>query len=119
MDDPNIAYKKVMSATTDSLARISYDPEKQPGISNLLQILALLKNQPLQKIVDEYEGQESYGDFKKTVASEVKSFLENLQNEMKKISDKDLLSVFEKAEKELAPVATETLLRVQKAVGMR
>ena len=119
MDDPNIAYKKVMSATTDSLARISYDPEKQPGISNLLQILALLKNQPLQKIVDEYEGQESYGDFKKTVASEVKSFLENLQNEMKKISDKDLLSVFEKAEKDLTPVATETLLRVQKAVGMR
>lgn len=119
MDDPNIAYKKVMSATTDSLARISYDPDKQPGISNLLQILALLKNQPLQKIVDEYEGQESYGDFKKTVASEVKSFLENLQNEMKKISDKDLLSVFEKAEKDLTPVATETLLRVQKAVGMR
>ena len=75
IDDPSIAYKKVISTTTDSLARISYDPEKQPGISNLLQILALLKNQPLQKIVDEYEGQESYGDFKKTVASEVKSFL--------------------------------------------
>ncbi|MCA9329566.1 tryptophan--tRNA ligase, partial [Candidatus Saccharibacteria bacterium] len=37
-DDPEIAYKKVMSATTDNFSEINYDPINQPGISNLLQI---------------------------------------------------------------------------------
>ncbi len=41
-DDPEVAYKKIMSATTDDLACVNYDPEKQPGISNLLQIYGLL-----------------------------------------------------------------------------
>ena len=39
-DDPAEAAKKIMSATTDDKS-VNYDPKEQPGISNLLQILAL------------------------------------------------------------------------------
>lgn len=40
-DDPDDAAKKIMSATTDSFGNIHFDFEKQPGVSNLLQIQAL------------------------------------------------------------------------------
>jgi tryptophanyl-tRNA synthetase len=41
-DTPAVAAKKVMSATTDSVGVINYDLAKQPGISNLLEMLAAL-----------------------------------------------------------------------------
>ena len=42
LDDLKVARKKVMSAVTDSLGKVHYDPENQPGISNLMQILSSL-----------------------------------------------------------------------------
>lgn len=39
-----------MSATTDDKASINYNPIEQPGISNLLQILALLRGHPLDDV---------------------------------------------------------------------
>jgi tryptophanyl-tRNA synthetase len=40
-DDPQLAYKKIMSAETDSLGSVHYDYKSQPGISNLLDIFSL------------------------------------------------------------------------------
>src|SRR6266702_2085762 len=66
LGDPlHVAIKKIMSATTDSFAEIRYDMNKRPGVSNLLQILALLSNQSLEKTTEEWEGQPSYGALKK------------------------------------------------------
>jgi tryptophanyl-tRNA synthetase len=50
-DTPEAAAKKIMSATTDNLGSVHLDPQNQPGISNLLQIFALLSGshyKPLQ-----------------------------------------------------------------------
>ena len=44
LDQPEIVYQKIKRAKTDSENKISYDPVKKPGISNLLVIYALLKN---------------------------------------------------------------------------
>lgn len=52
--------KKVMSATTDDKAEIHYDRENQPGISNLLEILALLRGVDLPSVISEFEGQTRY-----------------------------------------------------------
>ena len=43
LDNPGIIKKKVQRAETDSENKIYYDPDKKPGISNLLTIYALLK----------------------------------------------------------------------------
>ena len=43
LDDLKVARKKVMSAVTDSLGKVHYDPENQPGIANLMQILSSLQ----------------------------------------------------------------------------
>lgn len=118
-EDPAEAAKKVMSATTDSLNKISLDWDNQPGISNLLTILALLQNRPLEEVVGEWQGNERYGDFKRAVADALVAFLEGLQGRLASVADSDIASKLEASEKDMNTQAQETLYKVQKAVGLR
>lgn len=118
-DDPAIAAKKIMSATTDSVGAVHLDYNKQPGISNLLQILALLQGQTLQEVSSEYEGKTSYGELKSNVAEAVKNFLTDFQNSFAKVDAKALQSKLEQDEAKMNEIAGATLLKVQKAVGLR
>lgn len=118
-DSPAQAAKKIMSATTDSLASINFDFQNQPGISNLLQIEALLSNQSLQSVVDHWANQTRYGDFKKQVATTVSDFLTDFQNRTISISDQTVLDLLISGELYAKEKANETLLRVQKAIGLR
>jgi len=118
-DEPEAAAKKVMSATTDDKASVNYDPAEQPGISNLLQILALLRGQPLDVVEAEFKGQERYGDFKKVVADEVAAFLRDFQSKLATVDDNQIFAAFDRSETIANQQANATLLRVQQAVGLR
>jgi tryptophan--tRNA ligase len=123
-DSPEVAKKKIMGATTDGLARVNYDKTNQPGISNLLEILTLVRQAngretTLEEVCDEFTGMERYGDFKKIVADEMARFLENFQAKLSAVSDSEILDKLEKSELAMNTVAKETLLRVQKAIGLR
>lgn len=123
-DDPEVARKKIMSATTDDKANVCYDKANQPGISNLLEILTLVRQAngqevSLQQICDEYSGMERYGDFKKIVADEVAQFLANFQSRLANIDDAQIVVKLESSEHAMNEVANATLLRVQRAVGLR
>ena len=118
-DDPKVAAKKVMGATTDNLASVHFDRDLQPGISNLLEILALLQGVDRDRVVAQFEGQNSYGDFKSIVASEVEMFLTEFQAKLAEVDDSAVLAKLERSEADLAVTANATLLRVQQAVGLR
>ncbi len=118
-DEPAIAARKVMSATTDDKAEIRYDKTSQPGISNLLEILALLRGVPRDHVVAEFEGQTRYGDFKKVVAGEVEAFLTSFQKRLADSNDYLIQAKLEESERVVGAIADETLLRVQQAVGLR
>ncbi len=118
-DDPNEAAKKIMSATTDSLGSINLDYENQPGISNLLQMHALLSGEALETVVQNHKGQTSYGDLKKEVAKQTEEFLIDFQAKLKNVNEDELMTRLEASEKAMNIVANETLLRAQKAVGLR
>jgi tryptophanyl-tRNA synthetase len=118
-DDPKVAAKKIMSATTDDFANIQYNPETQPGISNLLQILALLEGKDLQEIIDIYAGQTQYGAFKKTVADAVEQFLTTFQANLDQVNEKSLQEKLAISEAAMNQTANKTLAGVQKAVGLR
>ncbi|MBQ1298624.1 tryptophan--tRNA ligase, partial [Candidatus Saccharibacteria bacterium] len=90
-DDPIKAGKKIMSATTDSLGKIKFDMFNQPGISNLLQIEALVTNVPLQDVISTWAGETRYGDLKKKVSESVTEMLTVFQEKMKGISDEMVL----------------------------
>lgn len=118
-DLPEDAAKKVMSATTDDKASVNYDPVEQPGVSNLLQILSLLRGQALDDTELEFKGQSSYGDFKRVVADEVAAFLTSFQEKLASIDDDAIIAAFERSEAVANDQANATLLRVQQAVGLR
>jgi tryptophanyl-tRNA synthetase len=118
-DDPDIAAKKVMAATTDDKAEIHYDKATQPGITNLLDILTLLRGNDLQQTIGEFEGQTRYGDFKKVVADEARQFLIDFQNNLTSVSDEAIIAKLEQSEQQLTRTANATLLRAQQAIGLR
>ena len=123
-DDPKLAHKKIMSATTDSIGKVQYDKENQPGISNLLEILTLVRQDAgrevtLEQTANEYFGMDRYGDFKRIVADEVAEFLENFQNRLAAVDERAIEEKLASSEKDMNVVANETLYRVQKAVGLR
>ncbi len=118
-DQPDVAAKKIMGATTDSYGEIKYDMRERPGISNLLQLLALFSNRDLQEVIAEYEGKTNYGDLKKAVASVVGGFLQDFHTKLSNVSDQAIVEKLVKSEALMNETANATLLRVQKAVGLR
>ena len=118
-DTPEIAAKKIMGATTDSIGVVHLDPAHQPGIANLLQILALLTGRSLEAVAEEYDGQTEYGSFKKQVAEAVQEFLIDFQARLTAVDEVKLTEKLAASEVKMNEIAKQTLLRVQAAVGLR
>lgn len=118
-DDPKVAAKKIMSATTDSEGVIRFDMVNQPGISNLLQIESLLSHRDLQDIISDWAGQTSYGDLKRKVADSVEHFLSDFQTKVTEISDADVEAVLASGEAYANEVANKKLAKIQSAIGLR
>ena len=118
-DEPATAAKKIMSATTDDRASVNYNPAEQPGISNLLDILALLRGKPVAEVASQYAGMDRYGDFKKIVADEMQKFLIDLQKSYDTYDSATIVAKLEASERAMNEQAGATLLRVQRAVGLR
>ncbi len=118
-DDPKQAYKKIMSATTDSIGQINYDWQNQPGITNLMTILSLLSNQDIEQVKQTWVGQTQYGELKKAVAKAVADFLTDFQTKYNAVDKAKLQAKLEQSEQAMNKIAKETLLRAQQAVGLR
>ncbi|HWB39221.1 MAG TPA: tryptophan--tRNA ligase [Candidatus Saccharimonadales bacterium] len=113
-DTPEIARKKIMSATTDSVGKVQVDPQNQPGVSNLLQILDLLGGNP-----NEFIGQEQYGPLKSAVADKVAEFLTDFQAKLANVDQAAIDAKLAESEAKMNEQANSTLLKVQRAVGLR
>jgi len=118
-DLPDVAAAKIMSAATDSFGEIKFDMKERPGISNLLQILALLSKRRLEDVVKEYERQTQYGPLKHAVAGVVKDFLTDFQTKLSGVDEAKLIAKLKHSEAEMNIVANKTLANVQRAVGLR
>ena len=118
-DEPERAAKKIMSATTDSLGIIKFDMWAQPGISNLLQIEALVNNVPLQDVISTWAGQTRYGELKRKVAESVSSMLAEFQAKFAEISDEEVYALLDRGEAYANQVASAKLFEAQKAFGLR
>ena len=84
-----------------------------------MQILSILSGRPQDEVNKEWEGCERYGDFKKAVAESVKNFLIDFQQRFDAIDDAELEKKLRENEDKMTAVAGETLVRVQRAVGLR
>ncbi len=119
LDDPKAARKKIMSAVTDSVGIIQYDPENQPGLANLLTIHSCLSGESIESIVSRYEGK-GYGELKKEIGDTVEKFLTDLQARYKEIvasgiCEKVLADGKEKAQ----AIAFKKVRKVKKKLGFQ
>jgi len=118
-DNPDEAAKKIMSATTDSVGKINYDWGKQPGVTNLLQILALSSDTDQDKVNQQWVGKDSYGELKTAAADSVKDLLETVQSKLKEVDSAQIEAKMTADEAKMTTVADSTLAKVQAAVGLR
>ena len=128
-DDPNnIIYlqdseedvaKKIKRAVTDSVGVIQYAPETQPGVSNLLTIIAVMENKSIEEVVDSLKGQ-NYGALKSRTTEAINNGLRDVREKYKHyMENKDeLRTLMQKGADKARIVAEETLKRCKQAMGL-
>lgn len=118
-DSSEAARKKILSATTDSIGNIDLNPTEQPGIANLLTILALFSGKTVEEVLGEFKGQNQYGPLKTAVADAVGTFLDDFPTKLAQVDESAIMQKLEVDERLMNEQAGATLFRVQKAIGLR
>lgn len=113
-EDINLTRKKIMSSLTDNYNQVKYDVEKQPGISNLINIYSSITNKSINEIQNEFKNIENYGVFKKAVADVVCNLIEEIQQKINKITDKQIKEILEKGAIEATKAAQAKINFVKK-----
>jgi tryptophanyl-tRNA synthetase len=73
-DPPDVIRKKFKSAVTDSEREIRYDPATKPGVSNLLEIMSVATEEPIETLEQRFAGA-GYGELKEAVGESVVALL--------------------------------------------
>jgi tryptophanyl-tRNA synthetase len=86
VDSPDVVRRKFKSAVTDSGREIRYAPEAKPGISNLIEIMAVATGYSIADIEARYDGQ-GYGAFKEAVGEAVVALVAPIQERYRELRD--------------------------------
>jgi tryptophanyl-tRNA synthetase len=70
IDAPDVVRKKFKTAVTDSGTEVRHDPDEKPGVSNLIEIMAVVTGSSIAEVEAQFDGQ-GYGAFKEGVAEAV------------------------------------------------
>ena len=118
LDTPDVIRRKYRRAVTDSLACIRFDPENQPGVSNLLSIICALTGEDMEKVVASFEGK-GYGDLKAAVTDVTIETLAPIQAEFARVMKdrKYMEEVYREGAQRAGAIAERTLQKLMKKIG--
>jgi tryptophanyl-tRNA synthetase len=118
LDDSAVLTKKIKRAVTDTETEIRYDPERKPGVSNLLVIMSAVTDTPVQKLEAEFGGQ-GYGALKAAVAEAVVAFAEPFAKRLHELlaDPAEIDRVLARGAERARPVAEATVAEVYERVG--
>jgi tryptophanyl-tRNA synthetase len=116
MDDPSDIARKFKRAVTDSDNEVRYDRAAKPGMSNLLEILAVCTGSTPQELADRYT---QYGPLKTDAGDAVAALLAPIQSRYTELmTDRgELASLLHKGADKATAVAAATLDRAYSAIG--
>ena len=118
LDPINVVKKKIKSAVTDNYAKVHFDPENQPGVSNLMTIYSAITDIPYQEIEAKYEGK-GYGDFKSDLAEIVGAEVEKIQERYNYyINTKELDELLDKGRERAKIYAQRKLKKIYHKLGL-
>src|SRR4051794_2169282 len=118
LDEPKTIEKRIKSAVTDSGSEVRRAPDK-PGVSNLIDILSVVRATDPDAIEREFEGKR-YGDFKTAVAEAVVDYLAPVRERYDEIRPDEAAlerTLAEGADRARA-IASGTLADVRQAMGV-
>ena len=78
IDPPDEVRKKFKTAVTDSGTEVRHNPEEKPGVSNLIEIMAVVTGKSISEVESQFDG-EGYGTLKGGVAEAVVELLAPIQ----------------------------------------
>lgn len=116
-DSPEETIEKIKGATTDSESVVGYDPEKRPGISNLVLIYSLIHDLDPNEAVKELAGV-NYSAFKMRLAEDVNTHLAPLRERRAEIATKPdaIRDILAAGTKRTLPRTEETMRLVREAM---
>ncbi len=117
LDDPDTIVRKFKRAVTDSDGEVRYDPLSKPGVSNLLEILAALRDEKPENIAAQYT---QYGPLKSDAADAIVEALRPIRERATELlADRgELAALLRKGADKARAVASATLDRAYDAVGL-
>jgi tryptophanyl-tRNA synthetase len=118
LDDEKTVTKKIKSAVTDSGSEIRVADDK-PGISNLIEILAVIRGVDHEAIEREFDGQQ-YGAFKTAVAEATVDYLRPIRERYEEIrpDEAGIEAALAQGAERARALASETLRDVRVAMGV-
>jgi tryptophanyl-tRNA synthetase len=117
LEDPASIARKFKRAVTDSDGEVRFDPEHKPGVSNLLQILGALRDEKPEAVAAGYT---QYGPLKADAGEAVIEALRPVRERASELlADRgELASLLHKGADRAGTVASVTLARAYRAVGL-
>lgn len=119
LDDEKTITKKIKSATTDSIGEINFDPENQPGVSNLLTIYSTCRGISMDETLAHFKNQ-GYGFLKTEVAKAVCDELLPIQERYYEIMKNEQLIIesLKKGTDAANKIAENKIKTVKEAFGL-
>ena len=116
-DDPATIRSKIRRAVTDSGSRIRYDVARKPGISNLLDILAVFSGESVEELADRHSGR-GYGRLKEAVADAVTAGLEPVRRAYLGLDDTEVERIMSAGAAEARRRTEQTMTDVRELIGL-
>lgn len=118
-DPPELIKKKVMAAITDTEKNIKHDPDKKPGISNLIMIFSMFSGKSIKEIERKFKGK-GYSQFKKELALLLAKSLEPFAQKKKSLLQRKayIREVLEQGRRRAQTIASSTMQDVKTKMGL-
>jgi tryptophanyl-tRNA synthetase len=118
LDDEKAVVKKIKAAVTDSGREVVRAPDK-PGITNLIEVLAVIRGADPSEVEHDFEGQ-GYGPFKQAVADELLEFLRPVRQRYDELrpDEEGLQRMLAEGADRARAIASQTLVEVRDRMGV-
>jgi tryptophanyl-tRNA synthetase len=117
LDDSDALKRKVMRAVTDAGDSVEYNPERQPGVSNLLTILAACTDGDPKQLAQEFD---RYGELKHAVVDAVTATIAPIRERYLKLEadPEGVRAMLRAGARRAREGASEKLRQTKAAIGL-
>lgn len=118
-DTPEEIEAKLKRAVTDSESSVKYDPDKKPGVSNLLLIISELSGKSIEELEISFAGK-NYSKLKNLTAKYISKYFKKFRTKKSKLlaSPDKIKRYFSSGRKKAVVMATAKMASIKRTIGL-